>query len=340
MSHEITATDGLVLTREKAWHGLGVVVQDAPSPREALKLASLDWTVDLWPMFACQPTERGPSFDAPIQSDRYGVVRHDTRECLGVVGPKYEVCQNAELADFCEALSKEGAAKIESAGSIRGGRKVWFLLQKGSIVIRERDEVRPYLLVASSHDGSTKIRVQMTSTRVVCSNTLHLALGMNGHMKDAIVEVMHSGDMTKKLRACHEAVECFSQAVKYSGEKMKHLAERAATVDDLRTFWAAAYQRDFGPIPTNPITTIEQRHYVKAMESFVAVEKRFTAEKKIAGSTWWNVMNAYTGYLQNDLKVRAANAEARLDKATDQKLFGVTGARSSQAWRDALALAG
>lgn len=330
MSHEFQNTDGLVMTGIGGWHGLGEVVPEALGPVGAAKRAKIDWEVGLYPMFAEYNGKR-------VASDRFMVIRKDIGTCLGQVGDKYKPYQNMELARFCEALSREGHAKVETCGSIRGGQKVWFLLQRGSIDIRNTDTVKPYLLASSSHDGSSQVRILCTSVRVVCSNTLHLALS---DMRDAVTEVMHSGDMKRKMQAAHEAVECFDEAVKFSGERMKHLAEKAATVDDLRDFWATAYQRDFGAIPTKPVTVIEKKHYDKGIESWLQVKARFDREVKVAGTTWWNVLNAYTGHIQHDVKVRAKNAEARNEKRVEQRLFGIVGDRSSEAFRNALALAG
>jgi phage/plasmid-like protein (TIGR03299 family) len=337
MSHEITATDNVVLTGERAWHGLGIVVENAPSPREALKIGGLDWTVGrrkLW----CKPAYNAPAtMEIP---DKYAVVRNDTNTVLGVVGGRYQCCQNTELADFCEALAHEGqGAKIETAGSIYGGRKVWLMLQSGSINVTQRDTVKPYLLVSSSHDGSSEIQVLMTSVRTVCKNTLSLATQTG----KAVVNIRHSGNMQAKLDAAKRVVENFGKAVAFSAAKMNTLRDTATSVEDLQAFFAIAYQRDFGKIPADKsekdMDKQELRQSKAAKEAFVAVVNRYNREREITGDTAWGILNAYTGYLQHDAKVRGANNAARAEKRLNQRLFGEIADRTDSAWNQVLALA-
>ena len=131
MAHEIEQHDGVVLHREKAWHGLGTIVENAPTPTEALQIARLDWSVEQWPLAAQRPD----GGYLPIKTS-VANVRSDVGHVLGIVGDGYQPIQNRDLAEFCTALAEQDdVVKIESAGSIRNGAKVWFLL-KGEIVSR------------------------------------------------------------------------------------------------------------------------------------------------------------------------------------------------------------
>src|SRR5512147_2629049 len=115
MAHELTATDSVVLHRQAAWHGLGTIVENAPTPQEALKIAKLDWQVEQWPISATNGEVR------VALGDHCANIRTDTRSCLGVVGKGYSPIQNQELADFAAALAEQGnTVKVETAGSIRG----------------------------------------------------------------------------------------------------------------------------------------------------------------------------------------------------------------------------
>lgn len=176
MAHEITKTDNVVLVGKPAWHGLGIVVESSPTPEEALRIAGLDWSVASWPLLA---SNGGQQIAVP---KTVANVRQDTKAILGIVSTGYKPVQNAELADFCELLaSEDDTVKVESAGSIRGGERVWFLLRGESFSVRGEDELKPYILVSNGHDGKTAVRCTPTSVRVVCSNTLHLVIPRGDH---------------------------------------------------------------------------------------------------------------------------------------------------------------
>ena len=159
-------------TREKPWHGLGVRVSEAPESAEALRLAGLDWEVDQEPIF----TEENvliPGYKANI--------RNTDRRVLGVVTDRYKVIQNTEAFSFTDALLGEGV-RYETAGSLQGGRKIWLLARLPKEYIISGDRISPYLVFSNTHDGSGSVKVAITPIRVVCNNTLNLALSTaNGH---------------------------------------------------------------------------------------------------------------------------------------------------------------
>jgi len=173
MAHEITQHDNVVLHRTPAWHGLGIVVKDAPTPMEALKIAALDWNVEQWPLSATNGETR-LLVDGQLNVRMPGAIK------LGIVGQHYKVVQNVELAQFCQDLAEQNdTVKVESAGSIRQGRKVWFLLKGESFTVRSADHIEPYICVSNGHDGGTAIRATPTTIRVVCANTLFMVIPDN-----------------------------------------------------------------------------------------------------------------------------------------------------------------
>lgn len=153
-------------TREKPWHGLGVRVAEALSSKEALAAAGLDWKVK----------QRGIRTE-----DGLGIlgfranVRDLDGKVLGIVSDRYKVVQNEEAFAFTDRLLGEGV-RYETAGSLNGGRKVWVLARMPREYIMLGDRVSPYMVFSNTHDGGGAIRVAMTPVRVVCSNTLNLAL--------------------------------------------------------------------------------------------------------------------------------------------------------------------
>ncbi|MCD8371598.1 MAG: DUF945 domain-containing protein [Clostridiales bacterium] len=153
-------------TRQKPWHGLGTAIQDAPDSANALELAGLNWTVSQRTVV----TEDGiriPGFKANV--------RDSDEQVLGVVTDRYRVVQNEEAFAFTDELLGEGV-RYETAGSLQGGRRTWILAKLPQRYIISGDEIVPYLVFMNSHDGSGAIKAAMTPIRVVCQNTLNLAL--------------------------------------------------------------------------------------------------------------------------------------------------------------------
>ena len=172
-------------TREAPWHGLGTRVEEAPNSSEALRLAGLDWNVIQEPIHTADG-RRIEGFRANIR-DRDGRV-------LGVVTDRYRVVQNEDAFAFTDQLLGEGVS-YETAGAIQNGRRIWILARLPKRYILNGDEVAPYLVFMNSHDGSGAIKAAMTPVRVVCQNTLNLALSTAKRSWSAY----HMGDMDGKL---------------------------------------------------------------------------------------------------------------------------------------------
>ena len=153
-------------TRVTPWHGLGNVVSEAPDSRTALQVAGLDWNVLQKDVY----TQEG--FFIPGYKLNY---RDSDFQQLGIVTDRYKVVQNVDAFRFTDDLLGAGV-KYETAGSLQGGRRTWILAKLPEQYIIAGDKITPYLLVMNSHDGTSSIKVCMTPVRVVCNNTLNLAL--------------------------------------------------------------------------------------------------------------------------------------------------------------------
>lgn len=330
MAHEITRTDGLVLTAERAWHGLGKVVESAPTPAEGLKLAGLDWEVEQWPLSATNGTERR-AVTTHVEN-----VRSDTHESLGVVGEGFTPVQNAKLAEIASALAEGGdVVRLESAGSIRGGRRVWFLLRGQSFSVRKSDEISPYILLANGHDGGMALRAIPTSVRVVCSNTLHLSLGRG---QRAGFTFRHTSGIELKAEEIKSALGLYGRALNSTTGAITALAAKDVKREDVQAFFLEAYTRDFGAIPSNPSTDAEKTARERATDAFLAFTARFDREAAVAGTTVWNTFNAYTGWLQHDRPIRVADSR-KSEARTGYRLLGEDADRTSAAFDQALAMA-
>ncbi|MGI6436193.1 MAG: DUF932 domain-containing protein [Syntrophomonadaceae bacterium] len=162
MAHEV---ESMFYVREVPWHGLGINVEDAPCSATALKHSGLDWNVLRKPI----------QVNGKEIEDYFANVRDSDDKVLGIVGKDYRIVQNREAFAFTDMLLGQEGIRYESAGSLQGGKRVWMLACMESRVILG-DEIVPYLLFTNGHDGRHAVRVAITPIRVVCQNTLNLAL--------------------------------------------------------------------------------------------------------------------------------------------------------------------
>lgn len=202
--------------RERPWHGLGTVVESAPSSKEALELAGLDWQVHqkdisvLWGRTI-------PGYKANVR-DTDGVV-------LGVVTDKYRVVQNEDAFAFTDELLGEGV-KYETAGSLNGGKKVWILARLPREYVISGERISPYLVFSNTHDGSGAIRVAITPIRVVCNNTLNLALAR----AERSFSMIHTGNINEKFEEAKKTLFMADTYMEELGKEFERL--RSIKVSD------------------------------------------------------------------------------------------------------------
>jgi phage/plasmid-like protein (TIGR03299 family) len=196
-------------TREKPWHGLGTKVASALSSREALSASGLDWKV----------VQRAIITEDGITIDGYKAnVRDIDNKILGVVTDRYKVVQNKEAFAFTDDLLGNGV-RYETAGSLQEGRKTWMLAKLPNEYIMLGDRISPYLVFSNTHDGSGAIRVAMTPIRVVCQNTLNLALSTATRSWSTI----HTGDIRSKLDDARQTIFMAEKYMDYLGKEFEIL---------------------------------------------------------------------------------------------------------------------
>jgi phage/plasmid-like protein (TIGR03299 family) len=196
MSHELTASDSMMSVHAVPWHGLGAVLPERPgSLPAALHAAGLDWRVLQVPLY------RHDGLDGEAESELDGLrgnVRADSGALLGVVSADYRVVQNTEAFAFLANLIGS-ELQFETAGSLWGGKAVWVLAELPDHVEVGGDAVRRFVLVTTRHDGTAAVRALVTPVRVVCANTLRVAIA---GARDTY-RVRHLGDPTGAARgAC------------------------------------------------------------------------------------------------------------------------------------------
>jgi phage/plasmid-like protein (TIGR03299 family) len=212
MAHLLESVNGetaFASFREPAWHGLGEVFTEEVSTAEMLKKAKLNnWDVRLEDVEIPNQFSSDKNYSFVVRDNPFVLGNKDV---LGVVGERYVPLQNEDLFDFADNLLDNGG-RWETAGSIKGGRVVFgaLALERETVLDPNgvSDKINTYLLVNTSHDGSIAIQASITPVRVVCANTLNLALGnrgRNGSVKQSF-KIRHTATASGKVAVAREAL--------------------------------------------------------------------------------------------------------------------------------------
>ena len=262
-------------TRERPWHGLGTRVEEAPSSREALRLAGLDWQVLQKPIM----TTDGQM----VKGFRANVRDRDSR-VLGVVTDRYKVVQNEDAFAFTDDLLGEGVT-YETAGSLQDGRKTWLLAELPQRYIISGDEIAPYLVFMNAHDGSGSIKVAMTPVRVVCMNTLNLALAT----AKRCWSTAHTGDIRAKIE---DARDTLLFAETYMGELGKAVERlRQIKLSDRQVM---AYIDQLFPLYEDP-TPIQKKNLLRMKED-VRIRYADAPDLQHVGKNGYRFINAVSDF--------------------------------------------
>lgn len=209
----------MMSVRMVPWHGLGTIVEEAPTSKDALRLAGLDWEVLQNPVF----TESGfeiPNYKANVRSSDNSV--------LGIVTDRYKVVQNHEAFAFTDSIIDTGEVFYETAGSLRNGRTIWLLARMPEKNILG-DKFDPYLCFTNSHDGTGAVKVCMTPIRVVCNNTLNMALSQ----ATRCWSTKHIGDISSKLEEAKYTLKLADKYMTKLDEEADKLANQKISEDEI-----------------------------------------------------------------------------------------------------------
>lgn len=197
MGHNLNTTNGkasMMYVGEVPWHRLGTRLEKAATAAEAIEAAGLGFTV----VKMALKTAGAAGLEVKAH---FATVRTDTLDVLGVVGSRYQPIQNKDAFTAFDSLVGEGEAIYHTAGVLGKGERIWLLARLPDYIrVNGDDIVEKYLLLSNSHDGSEVVRVKLTPIRVVCENTLTVALG--GAEQE--VRIRHTAQAGEKLRRAHE----------------------------------------------------------------------------------------------------------------------------------------
>src|SRR5215218_9566663 len=178
--NESTAEHSFFSVKEKAWHGLGTIVQDYPTSAEALQFAGLDYHVEKRRLFTFDNQNIFDNSDtqkASIEVPNYSAtVRTDNDTVLGVVGKDYHVVQNVDAFSFFDAIVGGDGIQYETAGALGKGERIFITAKLPDYIkVGNNDLIEQYLFLTTSHNGYGSITAAFTPVRIVCNNTLNAA---------------------------------------------------------------------------------------------------------------------------------------------------------------------
>lgn len=312
MSHDIDVRNGqhtfaFTGSRSAIWHGLGQQMADDASVDEWAAASGLGFKV----LRSKVRYETARDGSAPVVwDDQHVLFRSDTREPIAVVSEGYKVVQPREALDFFQRAARDVGLRIDTAGTLKKGKKFFASAKFDDGVVIPGDRVEGNLLFATSCDGSMNTIVSNVATRVVCANTLAVAIGEKGKRT---VKVSHRSvfDEEKVLVKLGLAVDGFQKFLADAKELSRYTMSPSAAHDTIAEILGA-------PVEVKSQADRDAADRVLKSAGFNKVLALFAGEgrgAKLTGvrGTAWGVLNAFTQYA--DHEVRATSDDNRRDSA-------------------------
>lgn len=284
MAHELEIINGEAqmayrASQGKPWHRLGNPVSDDMTPLEMMRVAGVDWEVEKVDSFIDFNGKR-------VSTGQQSLVRSTDGKILSQVGKGWNPVQNREAFEFFTDFVSNGDMMMDTAGSLKGGRIVWALADvRDGFELFGGDEVRGYLLFSNPHMYGKSIDVKFVLERVVCNNTLSIALNEKGQPS---VRVNHraefNADRVKEiLGLSHRRVESFKEAAEFLGSK-------SYIKGDLQQYFGKV----FG------LSSKEDKDLSRTAERAIELVETSPGANFKPGS-WWNAYNAVTYLTDHEL---------------------------------------
>lgn len=334
MAHEIDFTTqaqgSAMFAYQPAWHGFGTVVSEAQNSADALRIAGLDWDVRLTDL-AADMGEGEETRYRSISTHR-ATYRGDTGMALGAVGLRYQPLQNREAFAWMDDVVGEQLAIWHTCGSLKQGRRVWMLAKlPGHVEVTDRDVLDKYVLVTNSHDGTGAVRLFPTSVRVVCANTLRLAVGMADRNKGDSglplgLKLFHTvGGLSRRVAKARELLGVISNAHDGFGEVARQMIAAPLNTQQVSDY--------FG-------TLVERRSDRSQSKVLAQLWDRFALPTNEGGykSNVWTAYNAASEWADHELRV-TGKGDVRMERKFSSVLFGSAHSFKEMAWANAIELA-
>lgn len=298
--------ESMFYVRETPWHGLGTKVNEAPDSRTALTAAGLDWEVLQESIHMAD--------GKPIGGYKVNV-RNTDRRVLGVVSDRYKIVQNREAFAFTDALLGEGV-RYETAGSLQEGKKVWLLAKLPHEYIISGDRISPYLVFFNSHDGSGAIKAALTPIRVVCQNTLNLALSSAKRSWSMI----HTGDIRGKIEEARDTLLLAETYMDSLGKAFEELRGKKLTEKQVKEYIEIL-------LPIEDGSTPQQARNMRKLQEDMKMRYFDAPDLRDVGNNGYRFINAVSDFAthsnplrktanyKENLFARTAEGNPLIDKA-------------------------
>ncbi|MFV5500401.1 DUF932 domain-containing protein [Acinetobacter towneri] len=342
MAHQL---EQMAYVGQTPWHGLGnQLTQNQPIEVWA-KQAGMDWRIESSDVSYMAQNERGQSIIMPYEEQRV-LYRSDTHAPLSVVSQRYQEVQPKEILEFYRDLTEQSGFELETAGVLKGGKKFWALARTGqSTALKGKDVSNGYILLATACDGTLATTAQFTNIRVVCNNTLAIAL--RGQSSNAgVVKVPHSTkfDADKVKQQLGISVRAWDEHM----YEMKQLSQRKVTQSEAAAYFDAVfnntnmsvidqdeniiqfYRNIATPTPAKEKSEPNGRAMNKVMDMFNGQGRG--AELSSAKDTAYGLLCSITEFADHER--RAMSTDHRLDSAW----FGAGAALKQRGLEQALRL--
>lgn len=282
MSHNLNEVNGkvsMMYVGETPWHNLGVKLDKPATAAEAIEAAGLNFTVEKRAL----RTER----DELKVPNHFATVRTDTTDVLGVVGSRYEPIQNKDAFTMFDSLVGEGEAIYHTAGALGKGERIWILAKLPDFIrINGNDIVEKFLLLVNSHDGSSVVMVKLTPIRVVCANTLSIAL--SGTEQE--VRIKHTTQAIERLKQAHEILGLSNKLY----AELDYIFNRMSATKMSDTSLTHYVEEIFPDIPNSERSS--KRHVVR--EKVLELAETGVGSDMAKG-TLWGAYNAVTEFVDH-----------------------------------------
>jgi len=280
--------DSIAYTGEVPWHKSGTRLDNPMTAEQAIEAGGIGWNVVKEPIYL--------DGERQIQvKDRFVIRREDRLDALdggqlGVVGRDYVPLQNKDAFSFLNPVVVGGRALYHTVGALNGGKQIWLLAKlPGVIKVVGEDITEKFLLLSNSHDGSSAVRILFTPIRVVCQNTLNLALRATSGLS-----IKHYSDVQQKVQESYRLLGIVKEAYDRAEITMKAMAKVSMTGDRLKQYFEAV----------QPIPSVDEEERLKVQQRHHRWEELFTAGdgNSLSGvrGTVWAAYNGITQWVDRE----------------------------------------
>ena len=309
---------------QEPWHGLGKKLDQAATAADAIKAAGMEWEVIKAPVLYTPP---GKMVRDAV--GHYVTARADNGAALGVVGERYTILQNREAFSFFDAVVGEKLAIYHTAGALGAGETVWILAKLPGEIRTVGDDIsEKFLLLTNRHDGSGSVEIMFTPIRVVCQNTLNIALSDENGKR---AKVRHTASMGLGIERVRETLGLLNSRFALFEDLSRQMANKQLGSKDLDAYLSGLFKTE--------AAEGSKRAESRAANVMEEVERLFNYGKGnnlpgVKGSAW-AAFNAVTEYADH---FRTVRGEKGLDNRAKSLLFGTGADLKQRAWDGALAL--